>query len=155
MVGSCGKKGLVWSVVKSGEGTVDNWILQSRSYYVITTDHSGSLSVLSVKKANIITESRLFLFVYFHVLYSWEDSTPGTLSSLIHTLNNLMTLRSVHFYLERLKMFRLFFLMTLAIFLAVSFGTSQNNSSHQVTSKRQIIQYCTFGAVNYSDCSRE
>ena len=42
-----------------------------------------------------------------------------------------------------------------AIFLAVSFGTSQNNSSHQVTSKRQIIQYCTFGAVNYSDCSRE
>ena len=52
-------------------------------------------------------------------------------------------------------MFRLFFLMTLAIFLAVSFGTSQNNSSHQVTSKRQIIQYCTFGAVNYSDCSRE
>ena len=87
MVGSCGKKGLVWSVVKSGESTVDNWILQSCSYYVITTDHSGSLSVLSVKKANIITESRLFLFVYFHVLYSWEDSTPGTLSSLIHTLN--------------------------------------------------------------------
>ena len=32
--------------------------------------HSGSLSVLSVKKANIITESRLFHFVYFHVLYS-------------------------------------------------------------------------------------
>ena len=50
-------------------------------------------------------------------------------------------------------MFRLFFLMTLAIFLAVSFGTLQNNSSHQVTSKRQIIQYCPFGAVNYSDCS--
>ena len=98
MVGSCGKKGLVWSVVKIGEGTVDNWILQSWSYYVITTDHSGSLSVLSVKKANIITESRLFHFVYFHVWYSWEDSTPGTLSSLIHTLNNLMKLRSVHFY---------------------------------------------------------
>ena len=30
-------------------------------------------------------------------------------------------------------MFRLFFLMTLAIFLAASFGTSQNNSSNQVT----------------------
>ena len=30
-------------------------------------------------------------------------------------------------------MFRLFFLMTLAIFLAASFGTSQNNSSNLVT----------------------
>ena len=33
-------------------------------------------------------------------------------------------------------MFRLFFLMTLAIFLAASYGTSQNNSSNQVTLQR-------------------
>ena len=33
-------------------------------------------------------------------------------------------------------MFRLFFLMTLAIFLAVSYGTSQKNSSNQVTLQR-------------------
>ena len=42
----------------------------------------------------------------------------------------------VQFHQERLKMFRLFFLMTLAIFLAVSYGTSQTNSSNQVTLQR-------------------
>ena len=42
-------------------------------------------------------------------------------------------------------MFRLFFLMTLAIFLAASFGTSRNHSSNQVT-----LQRTNFEAFNFS-----
>ena len=47
-------------------------------------------------------------------------------------------------------MFRLFFLMTLAIFLAASYGTSQNNSSNQVT-----LQRTKFKAFNFSQIISE
>ena len=62
-----------------------------------------------------------------------RDLNSGTLS--LHSYTALFV-NYGQFYQERLKMFRLFFLMTLAIFFAASFGTSQNNSSNQVTSQR-------------------
>lgn len=90
---------------------------------------------LSDKKANIITKGlpirKFSRSVFMRELYT---GTPS-LHSYIEQINEFRQFTFVKLHVTP-KMFRLFFLMVLAIFLTVSFGTSQNNSSNQVTSQR-------------------
>ena len=81
-------------------------------------------------KNNRPTISYIFAFCIHE-----RDLNSGTLSLHSYTAPFVNTFSSDPLR-KILKMFRLFFLMTLAIFLAVSYGTSQKNSSNQVTLQR-------------------